>query len=431
MDITEVTRRSGAPASTLRFYEEKGLIASIGRRGLRRLFDPGVLERLALIALARSAGFTLDEIAGMFGPNGRPRIDRQMLAARADELDRTIRRLSAMRRSLRHAAACPAPSHMECPTFRRLLRAAASGGVAGATKVRGRSHLAAWRRSERAPLLVIAEEGRQTMAEHQSGREYGGNPAANYERFFVPAIGAPLATDLVRLAALRPGERVLDVACGTGVVARLASGQVGATGSVAGLDVNPGMLAVARSATPPGIPVEWHEASAEAMPLADASFDVVMCQMGLQFMPDRHAALHEMRRVLVRGGRLILNLPGPTPRLFTIMGEALARHIGDEAARFVNRVFSLHDTSEIQNLVSGAGFQDVSVQADTRSLRLPAPEEFLWQYLHSTPLAGAVAQVDDERRGLLERDVVARWQEFVKDGALELQARIVAATGRK
>ena len=113
------------PASTLRFYEEKGLIASIGRKGLRRLFSPGVLERLALIAVARSAGFTLDEIARMFGPDGRPRIDRQMLADKADELDRTIRKLSAMRRSLRHAAACPAPSHMECPTFRRMLRAAA------------------------------------------------------------------------------------------------------------------------------------------------------------------------------------------------------------------------------------------------------------------------------------------------------------------
>jgi DNA-binding transcriptional MerR regulator len=125
--ITEVTRRSGVPASTLRFYEQKGLIASIGRRGLCRLFDPGVLERLALIALARGAGFSLDEIARMFGPDGRPRIDRQMLAAKADELDETIRRLRAIRRSLRHAAACPARSHMECPTFRRLLRTAASG----------------------------------------------------------------------------------------------------------------------------------------------------------------------------------------------------------------------------------------------------------------------------------------------------------------
>jgi len=136
VDITEVTRRSGVPASTLRFYEEKGLIGSIGRRGLHRLFDHGVLERLALITLGRSVGFTLDEIARMFGADGRPRIDRRLLAAKADELDRTIRRLSVMRRSLRHAAACPAPSHMECPTFRRLLRAAASGVIERPPKAR-------------------------------------------------------------------------------------------------------------------------------------------------------------------------------------------------------------------------------------------------------------------------------------------------------
>jgi DNA-binding transcriptional MerR regulator len=134
LDITEVARRSGVPASTLRFYEEKGLIASIGRRGLRRLFEPGVLERLALIAVGRAAGFSLDEIALMFAPDGRPRIDRQMLAAKAEELDRTIRELSAMRDGLRHAAACTAPSHMECPKFRRILRAAASGAVGARRK---------------------------------------------------------------------------------------------------------------------------------------------------------------------------------------------------------------------------------------------------------------------------------------------------------
>jgi DNA-binding transcriptional MerR regulator len=124
MDIVEVAKRSGIPASTLRFYEEKGLIASRGRRGLRRLFEPQVLERLALIALGQSAGFSLDEIARMFGADGRPRIDRALLAAKAGERDGTIRRLSAMRDGLRHAAACPAPSHMQCPTFRRLLRGA-------------------------------------------------------------------------------------------------------------------------------------------------------------------------------------------------------------------------------------------------------------------------------------------------------------------
>jgi DNA-binding transcriptional MerR regulator len=121
MDIAEVAQRSGIPASTLRFYEEKGLIASTGRHGLRRLFAPNVLERLALISLGGAAGFSLDEIARMFGADGRPRIDRDLLAAKAKDLDGTIRKLSAMRDGLRHAAACPAPSHMECPTFRRLL----------------------------------------------------------------------------------------------------------------------------------------------------------------------------------------------------------------------------------------------------------------------------------------------------------------------
>src|SRR5215467_16047390 len=134
MDITEVARQSGVPASTLRFYEEKRLIASVGRRGLRRLFDPGVLERLALIALGRAAGFSLDEIALMFAADGRPRIDRQKLAAKAEELDKTIRELSAMRDGLRHAVACRAPSHMECPTFRRLLRAAGTGAIGGRRK---------------------------------------------------------------------------------------------------------------------------------------------------------------------------------------------------------------------------------------------------------------------------------------------------------
>ncbi|RKH95795.1 helix-turn-helix domain-containing protein [Corallococcus sp. AB038B] len=129
LDITEVAKRSGVPASTLRFYEERGLLASIGRRGLRRLFGPEVLERLALIAMGRAAGFTLDEIALMFSPDGRPRIDRKMLATQAEKLDKTIRELSAMRDGLRHAAACPAPNHMECPTFRRLLRGAASGAM--------------------------------------------------------------------------------------------------------------------------------------------------------------------------------------------------------------------------------------------------------------------------------------------------------------
>jgi len=128
LDIAEVADRSGVPASALRYYEEKGLIESIGRRGLRRVFESSVLDRLALIGLGRLAGFSLDQIKQMFGAGGvPPDLDRAAFSARADELDVTIRRLTAMRNGLRHAAACPAPSHMECPKFRRIVRAAASG----------------------------------------------------------------------------------------------------------------------------------------------------------------------------------------------------------------------------------------------------------------------------------------------------------------
>jgi DNA-binding transcriptional MerR regulator len=129
MDIAEVAKRAGVPASTLRYYEKRGLIASLGPQGTRRRFAPSVLDQLALIALGQAAGLSLDEVHSMLSPNGRPNIDRQLLAAKADEVDTTIRQLRAMSRGLRHAAACPAPSHAECPTFRRLLKAAASGAL--------------------------------------------------------------------------------------------------------------------------------------------------------------------------------------------------------------------------------------------------------------------------------------------------------------
>ena len=129
------------------------------------------------------------------------------------------------------------------------------------------------------------------MSQQTSFKHFGGSAPENYEQFFVPVIAAPLATDLIDIAALGLGERVLDVACGTGVVARLAAERVGATGTVDGIDLNPGMLAVARSVTPPSMAIEWHESSAEAIPLPDEAFDVVLCQMGLQFVPDNFLSL--------------------------------------------------------------------------------------------------------------------------------------------
>ncbi|MEW6461309.1 MAG: helix-turn-helix domain-containing protein [Pseudomonadota bacterium] len=121
LDIGTVARWSGLPASTLRYYEEKGLIRSIGRNGLRRVFAESVLQRLSLIALGRTAGFSLEDIAGMLASEGGPAIDRERLERKAEQMDQTIRRLSAIRDGLRHAAACPAENHLACPTFQRLM----------------------------------------------------------------------------------------------------------------------------------------------------------------------------------------------------------------------------------------------------------------------------------------------------------------------
>lgn len=256
----------------------------------------------------------------------------------------------------------------------------------------------------------------------------GSSAPENYERYFVPSIGAPVAEDLMLQAALRPGERVLDVACGTGTVTRMAARKVTDTGSVAGLDVNPGMLAVARSNTPSDTAIEWYEAPAEDMPLAGESFDVVLCQMGLQFMEDKIAALREMRRVLAAGGRVVLNVPGPASKPFKRFADALNRIMGPKAAGFVTMVFSLNDISEIQRLFGEADFRDVDVRANIMTLQLPKPKDFLWQYVHSTPLADLVEQLDEGSRRSLEEEIANEWGEFTdEDGNMVAAQRLVTA----
>jgi ubiquinone/menaquinone biosynthesis C-methylase UbiE len=263
------------------------------------------------------------------------------------------------------------------------------------------------------------------------GTSFAATAAENYQRYFGPSIGRPVADDLIAAAGLQPGQRVLDVACGTGVVTRLAAERVGASGAVAGLDVNPGMLTVARSHTPPEISIEWHQANAESMPLPDEAFDVVLCQMGLQFVSSKLAALREMRRVLKPAGAALITVPGRKPALFAVMTDALARHLSPQAAAFGDHVFSMHDADELGELMRNAGFRKVDVRAKPKTLRLPAPRDFLWQYLCSTPLAEAVTQAGKAKREALERDVCPKWQEFAVDGATLLQVGMTMAIAQK
>ena len=247
-------------------------------------------------------------------------------------------------------------------------------------------------------------------------KAYGGTAAEIYERHLVPAIFGPWAEDLVALAGPKSGERVLDVACGTGIVTRLAAQRVGPSGAVVGLDLNPGMLAVARAlARPPGTQIDWREASANAMPFPDAAFDLVLCQQGLQFFPDRLASLREMRRVLVPGGRLAVSVwraiqhsPG-----CAILATALGLHIGPEAATFMQGPFALGSAEELRALITGTGFGNVVLRPSSKTLRFPSPEEFVGLYVAATPLAGLVAQANENARAALIAEVSAALRSYV------------------
>jgi len=122
LDTSEISKETGIPASALRYYDENGLITSVGRRGLKRLFGPETIDQLAIISLGKLAGLSLEEIRSMFGADGKPSLSRQLLHAKADEIDLQIRKLQSLKEAIRHVAECPAPNHMECPKFQKLLR---------------------------------------------------------------------------------------------------------------------------------------------------------------------------------------------------------------------------------------------------------------------------------------------------------------------
>jgi len=262
------------------------------------------------------------------------------------------------------------------------------------------------------PIFYLGHMEETNMTQAHFGKNYAGNAPENYERYFVPTIGAPLARTLVDRAELEAGQRVLDVACGTGVVARLAKEQVGTTGSVSGLDVNAGMLSVARSVTPEELRIDWYETSAESSPLPDDRFDVILCQMGLQFIPKKLGALKEIQRMLKPGGKAFLNLPGPTPDHFEIFAKGLQKHINPELTKFVEVVFSMHDEKLLRNLMGEAGFEDIRTTRETESLALPEPEDFMWQYIYSTPLGIGVGNASDEQKSALEADVCGQWKKL-------------------
>ena len=269
----------------------------------------------------------------------------------------------------------------------------------------------------RAGRIVAGGEG---MPEREHW-QVAGTAAETYQRELVPAIFESWASRVVEFAALRPGTRVLDVACGTGVVARLAAEAVGAAGCVAALDVNPGMLAVAAALRPPGgAEIEWVEASAQALPFGEASFDVVCCQLGLQFFPDREGALREMARVLAPGGVVVLMVWRTIDRApgFAALAAALGRTIGAEAEALMRAPFALGEAGELSGLLRAAGLRDVEIRPEAGDVRFASPAAFVASYVHGSPLAAVVASAPATAYDALVQEVERSLVAFIQDGSL-------------
>ena len=242
-----------------------------------------------------------------------------------------------------------------------------------------------------------------------------GTPGEIYERHIVPAIFQQWAPALIETAGVRAGQRVLDVACGTGVVTRALAERVGSDGHVVGLDFNPVMLAAARAATT-NANVAWREADAANMPFLDGSFDAVLCQQGLQFFADKAAALREMRRVLVPGGRLALsvwrsvdNAPG-----FRVLQEKLALSVGKEWAALPP--FRLGDGQLVRALVAGAGFREIRLQAEVKLTRFQSAEHFVRSMVGGAPsMLGALAGQSQDALETIVSEVAAATRGYLDD----------------
>jgi SAM-dependent methyltransferase len=220
-----------------------------------------------------------------------------------------------------------------------------------------------------------------------------------YECYVARYILGPWAPLLLDIACVGAGERVLDIACGTGVVARAAAERVGAAGRVVGIDLNPGMIAVARSLPEPlGASIEWVEGSALDLRLQDATMDVALCQQGLQFFPDKALAMREMRRVLVHGGRLALSVWNGVGLYNSAVGDALARFISDAAASQFCASRQVPAKEELQRLAAEAGFSAVDVRVSRINVHLPRPDKFTLDHLSATPLAPLIAATEPRAR---------------------------------
>lgn len=260
--------------------------------------------------------------------------------------------------------------------------------------------------------------------------------AESYENYMVPSLFAPWASYLIQRAHPQPGERVLDIACGNGIVARNVAPRVGPQGIVIGLDVNPNMISMARAAAERDhVAIEWYTSPAEQLPFSDENFDLVFCQFGLMFFTDRHAAIKEMHRVLRTGGRVVLSVWQGLDRhpFYQTLHEVSRQHLGKSS---VQAVFSLGDSEELRKLLTDAGFQHVEIEPMSITARFPQPDEFLdWEIDVDPAETPALRNLDPEAQQVIlatvRQDMQRALDEVMQNNqvVLEFHAHVVQARG--
>ena len=268
-----------------------------------------------------------------------------------------------------------------------------------------------------------------------SGWQLSGSASEAYERYIVQAFMQGWTHALLEMANLAAGARVLDVACGTGVVARLVAARVGQKGRVVGVDLNTGMLATARMLpqSPPGVSVEWREGNVTALPFPEAAFDAVLCQQGLQFFPNRPAALREMHRVLVDGGRLGLSVwrSADHSPCHTAIAESLGRRVGPDVVKRFLAIFSFGDENALRDLIEQAGFYDVKIVEHVLRRHLLAPAVSVPGLLASTPVGPDVAVLPAEVRDAIVTEVADRMRDYRDGDGITVPQATYLMTARK
>ncbi len=239
-----------------------------------------------------------------------------------------------------------------------------------------------------------------------------------YEELFVPVIFSPWAERLIDRATIQDGDHVLDIACGTGIVARLATPLVGDTGFVVGVDDDAGMLEVATEiAAEEQLPIEWMEADAADLSFSEEQFDIVLCQQGLPFFEDPILALREMHRVVDADGRVLLNVGRPLEYQpgWEILAESLSRHIGEKWGAMMHGPFPSWDQDELRRMAYEAGIENVSITIDISSVRFPSVEGFITRQAATSPLGQPIGDISQEVRDELIQEVRDELEGYIDD----------------